>query len=448
MTNIIALLASFDQCVDKTTIRQLSRIILALLTMTGRVTMLGISRWSEQGGSYRTIQRFFAKTLPWASLSWLFIRHHLLHPEHEYLLAGDETVVTKAGKKSYGLDRFFSSIYNRPVPGLAFFALSLVSVQERRSYPLLVEQRVRTEAEKQAADAEQKVKKRSQGKSKPGRPKGSKNKDKTQIEWTPELCLIHSLLQKVMGLMSGLCCVSYVVLDGHFGNNHALQMVRQATTLHLISKLRQDAALYFLYAGPQKRCGPRRRYGAKLDYQAIPESYRVTSYQEKKIRTDIYQATMWHKSFALPLNVVIIVKHNLETGARAHAVLFSSDLTLAYDKLIDYYSLRFQLEFNFRDAKQFWGLEDFMHVRETPIANAVNLSLFMVNLSACLLRQMRQQEPNAGILDLKAFFRGRRYVLATLNLLPESPSSFLSEHIVHIVGTLGSIHRRSAALKT
>jgi putative transposase len=448
MTDIIALLACIDQSVDKTTLKQLSRIILALLTMTGRVTMLGISRWSEKGGSYRSIQRFFAKTLPWASLSWLFIRHHLLHPEHEYLLAGDETVVTKAGKKTHGMDRFFSSLYNRPVPGLAFFALSLVSVQERRSYPLLVEQRVRTAAEKQAAGAKQKVKQRSQGKSKPGRPKGSKNKDKTQIEWTPELRLIQSLLQKVMGLVQGLCSVSYLVLDGHFGNNHALQMVRQATTLHLISKLRQDAALYCLYEGPQKPCGPCRRYGVKLDYQALPESYRVTSYQEKKIHTHIYQAPMLHKSFALPLNVVIIVKTNLQTGARAHAVLFSSDLTLAYDKLIDYYSLRFQLEFNFRDAKQFWGLEDFMQVRETPIANAVNLSLFMVNLSACLLRQMRQQEPNTGILDLKAFFRGRRYALETLNLLPESPSSFLSEHIVRIVATLGSIHRRSAALKT
>lgn len=448
MTNIIALLASFDQCVDKTTIRQLSRIILALLTMTGRVTMLGISRWSEKGGSYRTVQRFFAKRLPWASLSWLFIRHHLLHPEHEYLLAGDETVVTKAGKQTYGIDRFFSSIYTRPVPGLAFFALSLVSVQERRSYPLLVEQRVRTAAEKQAARPKQKHKKCAIGKGKRGRPKGSTNKDKTQIEWTPELRLLQSLLQKVMGLVSGLCPVSYLVLDGHFGHNNALQMVRQSTPLHLISKLRHDAALYFLYEGPQKCFGPRRRYGAKIDYQAIPDPYRVTSYQEQKIRTDVYQATMRHKSFALPLNVVIVVKNNLQTGARAHAVLFSSDLTLAYDKLIDYYSLRFQLEFNFRDAKQFWGLEDFMHVNPTPVANAVSLSLFMVNLSYCLLRQMRRQEPDAGILDLKAFYRGRRYALETLNLLPESPSSFLSDHIVHIVATLGSIHRRSAPLKT
>ena len=59
-------------------------------------------------------------------------------------------------------------------------------------------------------------------------------------------------------------------------------------------------------------------------------------------------------------------------------VLFSNDLTLASETVIDYYSLRFQIEFNFRDAKQYWGLEDFMNVQETQVNNAANFSLFMV----------------------------------------------------------------------
>jgi putative transposase len=452
MTDIMALLACFDQCVDRTTRRQLGCVVLALLTMTGQVTMLGISRWAEKGGSYRTIQRFFAKTLPWASLLWLFVRHYLLQADHEYVLAGDETVVTKAGKQTHGLDRFFSSIYGRAVPGLAFFAFSLVSVQERRAYPLLVEQRLRTADEKQEAgslpDPKQKPKKCATGKQKPGRPKGSKRQDKTQIEWNPELWLIQAMLQKLIRQLAGVCCVAYLVLDGHFGNNNALQMVRQSSSLHLISKLRHDAALYFLYDGAQKRYGPRRRYGAKIDYQSIPDKYQVAAYRDEAIQTQIYQATLLHKHFAAPLNVVIMVKTHLETGAQAHVVLFSRDLTLAYDKLIDYYQLRFQIEFNFRDAKQFWGLEDFMNIKQTPVTNAVNLSLFMVNLSYYLLRQMRHDDPEARILDLKTFFRGRRYAIETLNLLPEPPSSFISSQIVRIVAALGSIHRQSPTLKT
>lgn len=88
---------------------------------------------------------------------------------------------------------------------------------------------------------------------------------------------------------------------------------------------------------------------------------------EQEIKTEIYQMSLWHKKFSDLLNIVVIVKTNLRTNKTAHVVLFSSDLTLAYEKLIDYYRLRFQLEFNFRDAKQYWGLEDFMSIKERPV---------------------------------------------------------------------------------
>ena len=162
------------------------------------------------------------------------------------------------------------------------------------------------------------------------------------------LIRLHTLFDR-----TDLCPVSYLVLDGHFGNNNALQMVLQSTSLNLVSKLRNNAALYFVYDGPQKKSGPRRRYGDKIDYQAIPVKYRKAISQEGKIQTEIFQAAMLHKCFAQPLNVVVIVKTNLHSGARTHVVLFSNDLNLEHDKLIDYYQLRFQIEFNFRDAKQF-----------------------------------------------------------------------------------------------
>ena len=125
---------------------------------------------------------------------------------------------------------------------------------------------------------------------------------------------------------------------------------------------------------------------------------------------------MLHKSFVQPLNIVIIVKINLKSHARAHVVLFSSDLTLAYDLVIDYYRLRFQIEFNFRDAKQYWGLDDFMNIKQTPVTNAANLALLMVNVAQCLLAEVRQLNPCCGVLDLKAYFRGRKYVTETLKL--------------------------------
>ena len=97
MPDILALLLCLQPCITATTARQLSHITLGMLTMTGRVTMLGISRWAGDGGSYRTIQRFFATALPWAQLFWRFFRQHLFQTDAVYLLAGDEVVVTKAG---------------------------------------------------------------------------------------------------------------------------------------------------------------------------------------------------------------------------------------------------------------------------------------------------------------------------------------------------------------
>ena len=69
-------------------------------------------------------------------------------------------------------------------------------------------------------------------------------------------------------------------MDGHFGTNNALQMVRQCG-LHLTSKLRVDSALYFQYDGPYAGRGAPKKYGAKLDYACIPDTYRQDTVTEK-----------------------------------------------------------------------------------------------------------------------------------------------------------------------
>ena len=114
---------------------------------------------------------------------------------------------------------------------------------------------------------------------------------------------------------------------------------------------------------------------------------------------------------------------------------------MAYDKLVEYYSLRFQIEFTFRDAKQYWGLEDFMTVTETGVRNAANLSLLMVSLSAVLLREARQADPQCSVLDLKASYRGSKYVAETLKLLPEKPDEdYNGARLFRQVASLGRIH--------
>lgn len=435
--DIIIVLQCLSQCLDKTTLRQLQVIVPAMLAMTGRVTMLGISRWTETGGSYRTIQRFYNSSIAWAKVNWILIGHHLLDPTDTILMGGDETVVTKAGQQTYGLDRFFSSLYGKPVPGLSFFSLSLISVKQRTSYPVMMEQTLKEAEEKPVKKAPRKKGKKSAKKR--GRPQGSQNKNRREVELKPYLIRIQTMLKKLLDLLRVSLKVSYCVMDGAFGHNYALQMVRQCS-LHLISKLRADAALYFPYTGPQKKVGARKKYGSKLDYAHIPDQYLQETTVLDGIQTNIYQMTMWHKLFPDLLNVVIIRKINLKTQACAHVVLFSSDLELAYDKLIDYYRLRFQIEFNFRDAKQFWGLEDFMNVNQTPVYNAANLAMFMVNLSQVLLGHFRPTCPTFSVNDLKAYFRGRKYVAETLKLLPQRPEPIFIDQIFAQIAQIGSIN--------
>ena len=433
MPDIMVLLACLSQCVEPTPLRQLGRVIEAMLSMSGRVTMRGLSRWAGKGGSYRTIQRFFNTSLNWCQLNWLFIRHHVLDADDVVLMSGDHVVVTKLGKMTYGLERFFSSLYGTTVPGLCFLSLSLLSVKRRTSYPVMTEQ-----VEK-PSDALVQAPPQTKASGRRGRPPGRKNRNRREVALSPSLRFIQEHIKWLLEQIGDAFKVVYFLFDGELGHNDALQMVRQVG-LHLISKLRYNSALYFPYAGPYCGRGPRRKYGQKVNYQHIPSTYLQSTSIDKEIKTQIYQMSLWHKKFAEMLNVVVIVKTHLQTHKIAHVVLFSSDLTLGYDLLIDYYRLRFQLEFNFRDAKQYWGLEDFMNVNARPVYNGANLAMFMVNVSHALMRPMRVQWSAFSVNDLKAWFRGQKYVVETLKLLPELPDPIFIDHVVSKMAELGRVN--------
>ena len=102
MPDIMVLFTCLRQCLEPTPLRQLDRVIEAMLAMSGRVTMRGLSRWSSKGGSYRTIQRFFNTSLNWGHLQWLLIHQHLLDADEAVVMRGDYGVVTKAGQTTYG----------------------------------------------------------------------------------------------------------------------------------------------------------------------------------------------------------------------------------------------------------------------------------------------------------------------------------------------------------
>jgi len=436
MTEILALLQNIAPVVSATILQQLSHVIYGMLISNGRITMLELSRWTEKGGSYRTIQRLYHTPLLWLQIQWIFFISQLQKPNTEYIAAGDEVVFGKAGQETYGLGRFFSSLQNRVIPGLSFFVFSVIHVKERQSYPIQAIQMVKEKeaSQKQVKKKAVKIEKRSVG-----RPKGSRNKKSEKPTLSPELLRIQPVLQAFLAILKGVLVVHYLVMDGHFGNYPSAWMVLQ-TGLQFVSKLRSDAALHEPFIGKYCGRGARPKYGDKVDVRKMKKKYLKSDTKKDGIRTQIYQAILLNKGFAFSINVVIILKTNLSTHKQAHVILFSTDLKLPYEKLLDYYTLRFQIEFNFRDAKQYWGLDDFMNIKKEAVTNAANLSFFMVNFSSVLLRRYRENNPEFSLLDLKSHYRGCRYASEIIKLLPQKPEGILLAEIFEQMARLGMVH--------
>ena len=91
-------------------------------------------------------------------------------------------------------------------------------------------------------------------------------------------------------------------------------------------------------------------------------------------------------------------------------------------------------------------MEDFRNVTPTAVNKAANFALFMVNVAHLLLKPFRNAHPQFGILDLKASFRGYKYVSETLKLLPQKPEPILMARIFDHMARLGSVHHAEPAL--
>jgi len=126
--------------------------------------------------------------------------------------------------------------------------LSLVSIEKRKAFPISIEQVIKPKVEKPKILKEETEKPQDESNpnistKKGGRPKGSKNKDKKEVALNSELLRIRCLVQELLKKLSKFLPLTYLVLDGHFGNNSAVVMALQLG-LQLICKMRCDSALY------------------------------------------------------------------------------------------------------------------------------------------------------------------------------------------------------------
>ena len=293
----------------------LAHLLGLLLMLPGHATFRNLSRYSSY--HERTFSRWYAKDFDFVSLNKAAITR-VLPPEHEQALVVDASFVPKSGKKTYGLDRFWNGSHSRTEKGLEISVLAWLDITDHCAYGLSVEP---TPSTGEAPE--------------------------------PETTRIDVYLDPLTHVVSAhhLRHLRYVITDGYYSTQKFLGGVR-ALGLEQIGKLRLDANLRSVYQGP-KRLGPGRpkTYDGTVHWDHLSRFEKVATEDDDIAR---YQQVLNHGQCQCNLSVVLVV----DTKHHRSAVLFSTDVDLDALTIYRYDKARFQIEFLFRDAKQFTGLTD------------------------------------------------------------------------------------------
>jgi hypothetical protein len=259
----------------------------------------------------------------------------------------DASFVPKSGKHTYGLDRFWNGSHSRAEKGLELSTLAWLDITENCAYCLSVEQ---TPPSAATGDLEA-------------------TRMDVYLDQLSRVVKVHDLR-----------FLRYVVTDGAYSKQTFVAGVR-GLKLHQIGKLRADANLRYLYQGP-KRPGPGRQktYDGKVNWSDFSRFERLDTADEHIV---LYHQVLNHVQLQCNLQVVVVV----HTQRNRYAVLFSTDVNLEPQRLYRYYKARFQIEFLFRDAKQFTGLSDCQARSKAKLDFHFNASLSAVTFAKLEARQ-------------------------------------------------------------
>ena len=148
----------------------------------------------------------------------------------------------------------------------------------------------------------------------------------------------------------------------------------------MITKLRADANLRHLYAGPRlARRGRPKLYDGKVTFKDLNRFQSLGTVEEAE-HLHLYTAVLYHVRLKRQLRVVVVVSHQ-NPSKPGYVVLTSTDIELDGREVYRLYRARFQIEFIFREAKQFTGLSDCQSRKKEALAFHFNASLATLNLA-------------------------------------------------------------------
>jgi len=331
-------------------VRQPQRKFLAVLFATilalrGRVTGRNLSRYCAY--SERTMARQFRTTFDWPDFHQR-VMTAALDPRSELISVQDASFIPKSGKQTSGLGHFFNGCASRAERGLEISTLAVVDVTRRCAFTLAVAQ------------------------TPPGADKAASKPvaEETRIDFYKQQ------LREQRPRLPG--CITYHCVDGYFAKQKYIDEV-VALNLHPITKLRCDANCRFLYTGPHpQRRGPRRKYDGKVHFQDL-RRFASLGPRPEAAHVQLYTTLVWHVSLKRTVRVVVLVNRKNPAKPR-YLVLASTALDLDGHTLVELYGARFQIEFLFRDSKQFTGRADCQARAEAVLDFHFNAALATLNL--------------------------------------------------------------------
>ena len=313
----------------------LSILFATILILCGKVNFMNLSRYGEI--TERTYRRQFSRSYNFMQRNAQLIATAIAGRQ---IIAVDCSFAPKSGKTTYGIEYFYNGSAGRAERGLEISVISIVDVEAKQGYTLSVQQTKPTQTES----------------------------EKTRIDWYLEqLQVTKPYLPK---------SAHYVVTDGFYTKIKWVDGVK-ALNLDVVGKLRCDADLRYVYEGAQKPRGRHRKYDGKVD---LIDLSRMTLVREVEPHLHLYTVVVWVLSLKRQVRLAYLLdsRNPERTG---QILLFSTDINLDASEILCFYKARFQIEFIFRDAKQFTGLTDCQARDLTKLDFHFNASLMALNLA-------------------------------------------------------------------
>ncbi len=329
----------------------MASLFTVLMVFQGKATFRNMSRYSEM--SERRFSRWYRKDFDFSQFN-TNLQLHSLPKKKDRIAAIDASFMSKSGKKTDGLGWFYNGSAGEAQRGLEISMVCTVDLSSNTAYALEALQTI-DQAGKTRVDlyAEQVVK------------------------------LAPKLKQQ---------SIKYMAADAYYSKIKFVTPV-VSSGLHLVGKLRVDSDLKWLYEGEYSGFGRPQKYDGKIDFEEDLNRFDCIGFLDDGV--EVYSKVVYSKALKRKIKVVML---RWDKGDKiGRALLYSTDIGLDTMTLISYYKARFQIEFLFRDAKQYTGLTHCQSRCKDAIHTHVNSSLIALNLMKLEDRITKQTEDETVI---------------------------------------------------